>query len=282
MIDQLKQDGFEVSQLCDVLGVSRVAFYQWNRRPLSHREQVAPELEQVLRNVFLQHRRRYGARRLAVELQSMGYSCCREKARKIMDKLQLKAIQPKSFKPRTTDSRHRLGYSPNLLLDGIELSRFNEVWVGDITYIGLVNGFAYLSMLMDLYSRKIVGWSMDLTMTDSLVIASLKQAIKSRQPRPGLIHHTDRGGQYASNEYREILSRARIRQSMSRTGDCYDNAFMESCFGTMKTELEMTQYDSIEHADHEIREFVNYYNVSRRHSSLDYQSPTTFEQTVRH
>lgn len=282
MIDQLKQDGFEVSQLCDVLGVSRVAFYQWSRRSLYKHEQRELELERVLRNVFLQHRRRYGARRLAVELQSMGYSCCREKARKIMVKLQLKAIQPKSFKPRTTDSRHRLGYSPNLLLDGVELSRFNEVWVGDITYIELVNGFAYLSMLMDLYSRKIVGWSMDLTMTDSLVITTLKQAIMSRQPSPGLIHHTDRGGQYASNEYRKILSRARIRQSMSRAGDCYDNAFMESCFGTIKTELEMTQYDSIEHADHEIREFVNYYNVSRRHSSLDYQSPTTFEQAVRH
>jgi putative transposase len=192
----------------------------------------------------------------------MGYSCCREKALKIMEKLQLKAIQPKSFKPRTTDSRHGFGYSPNLLLGGVELSRYNEVWVGDITYIGLASGFAYMSMLMDLYSRKIVGWSIDLKMTDSLVIALLRQAIASRQPSPGLVHHTDRGGQYASKEYRKLLARARMQQSMSRAGDCYDNAFMESCFGTIKTELEMTEYNSIEQVGHEIREFVNYYNSS--------------------
>jgi putative transposase len=138
-----------------------------------------------------------------------------------------------------------------------------------------------MSMLMDLYSRKIVGWSIDLKMTDSLVIASLRQAIASRQPSPGLVHHTDRGGQYASKEYRKLLARARMQQSMSRAGDCYDNAFMESCFGTIKTELEMTEYNSIEQVGHEIREFVNYYNVSRRHSSLDYQSPTAFEMAVR-
>lgn len=281
MIEQLKQDGFEVSQLCDVLGVSRVAFYQWSRRPMSEREHAEQELETVLRNVFMQHRRRYGARRLAVELQSMGYSCCRAKARKIMEKLQLKAIQPKSFKPRTTDSRHGLGYSPNLLLAGVEPRQSNKVWVGDITYIGLASGFAYMSMLMDLYSRKIVGWAIDYSMTDLLVIASLRQAIASRQPSSGLIHHTDRGGQYASKEYRKLLARAQMQQSMSRAGDCYDNAFMESCFGTIKTELEMTDYDSIEQAGHEIREFVNYYNVSRRHSSLDYQSPTAFELAVR-
>jgi putative transposase len=281
VIDQLKKDGFEVNHLCDALGVSRVAYYQWLRRPMTEREHTDRELAQVLRNVFLQHRRRYGARRLAIELQSMGYSCSRAKVRKIMGKMQLTAIQPKSFKPRTTESRHRLGYSPNLLLEGVELDRCNQVWVGDITYIALAKEFTYMSMLMDLYSRKIVAWSIDATMTEALVIAALRPAIAARQPSPGLIHHSDRGGQYASKEYRAILARAQMRQSMSRAGDCYDNAFMESCFGTIKTELEMECYASVEQARHEIAEYINYYNAIRRHSSLDYQSPTNFELVVR-
>jgi len=114
-------------------------------------------------------------------------------------------------------------------------------------------------------------------MAESLVLSSLQQAIRQRQPAPGLIHHTDRGGQYAGAEYRAVLRRAQMRQSMSRAGDCYDNAFMESCFGTLKTELEMTSYQSLDHAKREIEEYINYYNAIRRHSSLDYLSPTSFE-----
>lgn len=211
----------------------------------------------------------------------MGETCSRSKARKIMGQMGLNAIQPRSFKPRTTESKHRLGYSPNLLLEGFELKQINQVWVGDITYIPLTNKFAYMAMLMDLFSRKIVGWSLDLNMAESLVTASLNQAIKARQPQT-LIHHTDRGGQYAGTKYRKILARARMRQSMSRAGDCYDNAFMESCFGTIKTELEMTSYGSLEEANQEIAEYINYYNVLRRHSSIDYQSPTSFEMALAH
>ena len=199
-----------------------------------------------------------------------------------MEQTGLVAIAPKSFKPRTTESRHKLGYSPNLLLEGIEVGKMNQVWVGDITYIPLGNTFAYLAMLMDLHTRKIIGWSLDLNMEEPLVLASLKQAIKSRQPSPKLIHHTDRGGQYAGKKYRKIISRSQMLQSMSRAGDCYDNAFMESCFGTIKTELEMTAYDSIEKALKDITEYINYYNVLRRHSALDYLSPTSFEVTLNH
>jgi len=130
---------------------------------------------------------------------------------------------------------------------------------------------------MDLYSRKIVGWSLALNMEAPLVISALKSSIKQRQPPPGLIHHTDRCGRYAAKEYRKILVRAGMKQSMSRAGDCYDNAFMESCFGTIKTELEMTTYESFEEAIREIREYINYYNSLRRHSSIDYQSPNRFE-----
>ena len=133
---------------------------------------------------------------------------------------------------------------------------------------------------MDLYSRRIVGWSLELDMTETLVLLALRQAVAARQPKPRLIHHTDRGGQYASTRYRALLSRAQARQSMSRAGDCYDNAFMESCFGTIKTELEMSQYPTLEKAQREIQEYVNYYNTIRRHSSLDYQSPATFERNL--
>lgn len=281
MIAQLQQGGFEVQHLCEVLDVSRAAYYQWRSAAESPRAREDRALAPVVRQVFQEHRRRYGARRIARELQSLGHSCSRAKARKLLDQMQLVAIQPKSFKPRTTESRHRLGYSPNLLLEGVEVTACNQVWVGDITYIGLTRQFAYLAILMDLHSRRIVGWSLELDMTESLVLAALQQAIKARQPRPQWIHHTDRGGQYAATHYRAVLARAQARQSMSRAGDCYDNAFMESCFGTIKTELEMSNYATFEIAQREIQEYVNYYNTIRRHSSLDYQSPISFERALR-
>lgn len=279
---ELSQDGFEVTHLCETLGVGRSAYYHWLDSPECLYEQQTERLSPMVQDIFFQHRRRYGARRIAKELKARGESCSRAKARKIMDQKGLTAIQPRSFKPRTTNSRHKLGYSPNLLLEGIELKKINQVWVGDITYIPLPNTFAYLAMLMDLFSRKIIGWSMELNMAEPLVIAALQQAIKARQPWKGLIHHTDRGGQYAGAKYRKILGRAEMLQSMSRAADCYDNAFMESCFGTIKTELEMTTYDSLQQAIKEIREFINYYNSIRRHSAIDYLSPTSFEVALDH
>lgn len=249
----------------------------WQHGGNSERALLHNEIESVVRNVFLQHRRRYGARRISVELKSMGYECSRAKAGKILDKLNLVAIQPKSFKPRTTDSGHRLGYNPNLLAAGVAVTKRNQVWVGDITYVGIEKAFGYMSMLMDLFSRRIVGWKIDSDMKNQLVIESLRQAISSRQPPPGLIHHTDRGGQYASKRYRAILKRAQMQQSMSRAGDCYDNAFMESCFGTIKNELDMKTYSTLQEARNQIQEYVDYYNSIRRHSSLSYQSPNSFE-----
>ena len=154
-------------------------------------------------------------------------------------------------------------------------SSVNEVWVGDITYIPLRDGrFGYLSVLMDLYSRFIVGWSYSDSMTADLVISALTSAIRLRQPVAGLIHHSDRGGQYASRRYRGILRRASMVQSMSDAENCYDNAFMESCFGTIKTELELGDYADATAAVRELKEYVGYYNASRRHSLLGYLTPT--------
>jgi transposase InsO family protein len=137
--------------------------------------------------------------------------------------------------------------------------------------------FAYLALLMDLYSRRIVGWELDEHMTEALVLAALREAIRWRQPSPGLIHHIDRGGQYAGGEYRQVLARARMEQSMSRPDNCYDNAFLESCFGKFKTELEMAVYADLRAAREELREYICYYDTKRRHSSLDYLTPCEFE-----
>lgn len=232
----------------------------------------------MVRMIFHQHRRRYGARRIAKELHDRGHPCGRHRVAELLQIQGLRAIQPKSFKPRTTESRHRLGYSPNLLLESDDPTSINQLWVGDITYVPLVGGlFSYLATLMDRYSRRIVGWQLGQDMTEELVLAVLRMSIRARGPGDGLIHHTDRGGQYAGSRYRAVLRRGKLRQSMSRAGDCYDNAFMESCFGTIKTELEMTEYENHGVALKEIRQYIAYYNLDRKHSALGYLTPTQFE-----
>ena len=236
------------------------------------------ELLPLVRMIFHKHRRRYGARRIAEELHDRGHPCGRHRAANLLKIQGLRAIQPKSFKPRTTESRHRLGYSPNLLLDSDEPTGINQLWAGDITYVPLAGGvFSYLATLMDRYSRRIVGWQLDQDMTESLVLGALRMSIRARGPAVGLIHHTDRGGQYAGSEYRAVLARAQMRQSMSRAGNCYDNAFMESCFGTIKTELEMTEYENHGVALKEITRYIAYYNLERKHSALGYLTPSQFE-----
>jgi putative transposase len=272
-------EGFATSAICAVLSVSRSGFYSWQFRGLSARDRRDEELVPLVREIFHRHRRRYGARRIAWELSDRGKACGVARVAKLLEKQGLRAIQPRSYRPRTTNSRHRLGYNSNLLRDRAAAKHIDEVWVGDITYIPLRGGrFGYLSVLMDLFSRRIVGWEYQESMTESLVLASLTKAIRSRQPAAGLIHHSDRGGQYASRAYRDVLHRAGMLQSMSDAGSCYDNAFMESCFGTLKTELELTEYaDSLE-AVRELSSYVRYYNLDRKHSSLGYLTPAELEK----
>ena len=208
----VRNEAMEATAVCDMLGVSRSAYYAWRSREPSAREARDVELAPLVREVFWKHRRRYGVRRIVAELAERGESCGTRRIAKLLQNQGLSAIQPKSFVPKTTDSRHRLGYSPNLLLDTSEPSSIN-----------------------------------------------------------------DGGGQYASTRYREILRRANIRQSMSRADNCYDNAFMESAFGTFKTELEMTEYDHQRAARCEIGDYIAYYNLERKHSALGYRSPHQFE-----
>jgi putative transposase len=265
--------------VCAVLGVSRSAYYAWRESGPSQRQRRAAELTPLVRAVFWKHRRRYGARRIAAELADLGEACSPRRVGTILKTQGLRAIQPKSFVPKTTDSRHLWGYSPNLILDTPEPNGVNQLWVGDLTYVPLRGGaFCYLASLMDRYSRDIVGWELAETMTDELTLAALRWAIRDRQPPAELVHHTDRGGQYASARYRAVLRRAGLRQSMSRAGNCYDNAFMESCFGTVKTELEMTDYEDQRAARREIAEYIDYYRNDRKHSALGYRTPTQFER----
>ena len=278
MIARLQQEGFATARLCEVLEVRRSRYYAWKRGDQSRRAQVDAELKEVIREIFWEHQRRYGARRIAQELLSRNCRCGVGHVARLLREMGLKAIQPKSYQPRTTDSRHSLGYSPNLLLESPPPDGINQVWVGDISYVPLRSGdFLYLAMLMDLHSRRIIAWELRDHMKESLVLAALREAIALRSPRAGLIHHTDRGGQYAGGEYRQVLERAEIRQSMSRADDCYDNSFMESCFGTLKRELEMESYEHERAARTEIAGYVRYYNLRRRHSSLDYLTPAEFE-----
>jgi putative transposase len=279
LIEQLTLlDAFPLTALCDTLEVSRAGYYAWLQDVQGEREARDRELMPLVCDVFWQHKRRYGARRIAFELNVRGHRCGVDRVAKLLKIQGLRALQPQSYKPRTTNSQHTLGYNPNLLLRSSPPAQLNRVWVADITYLPLKDGgFAYLASLMDLCSRRIVGWNLDDHMTDELVSDALRKAIATRQPSPGLIHHSDRGGQYASHAYRAILRRASCQQSMSRSANCYDNAFMESCFGTIKTELDYAEYQTCYHARTEIASYLAYYNTDRRHSSLEYLSPAAFE-----
>ena len=214
--------------LCAVLGVSRSAYYRYKRgqtyQPTAHKQVK----KQLVEDVFWAHKRRYGSRRIVAELQEQGHQVGRQQVRSLMKLADLQSIQPKSFVPRTTDSRHGKGYWPNLLLDQPLPASPDLVWVSDITYLPLANGeWAYLGSWMDLFSRRIVGWRVDDNMEDALILVPLRAALQSRQPAAGLIVHSDRGGQYISNEVQELVSLWRIRPSMSRADDPYDNAFAE-------------------------------------------------------
>jgi putative transposase len=268
-------------EVCEFLEFARSPFQRWKQFDLSPLEEEDKRILPLIVKSFHAHRRRYGSRRIVDDLRDQGVSLGRRRVAKLMEIAGVSAIQPKSFKPRTTESKHTLGYNENLIMDLQELRKPNHLWVGDITYVPIqAIKFGYLAVLMDRFSRKIVGWKMATDMTEQIVIASLRTAIKARAPAPGLIHHSDRGGQYAGKQYRKMIKRAAMKQSMSRAGDCYDNAFMESCFGTIKTELEMTEYKNYNDALKDIQSYINYYNFERKHSAIGYQTPCQFEQNV--
>jgi transposase InsO family protein len=261
------------------LKVSRSAFYDYLK---ATKEKLPEPLAKQVKEVFWQHRRRYGSRRLHAQLRAEGKVIGRHKVRRLMKENGLKALSPKSFVPQTTDSRHLMRRSENLLLDyRLPPSKPNEVIVGDITYLPLQEGgFIYLATWQDLFSRMIVGWQIEETLEEKLVTEALKKVIHRRKPLAGLIVHSDRGGQYASNGLRRMLSSRGYLQSMSRAGETYDNAYAESLFSRYKAELlEGGAFADVEEARVESFDYIeNYYNRVRRHSALGYVSPVEYEQ----
>lgn len=285
---QTQSQTYPVQVLCQTLDVSRSGYYKWLKpipTPLTTGLKTQPDqVEKVantqqIKDLFRVHRRRYGTRRLVDAMKDRGVKVSRDFVRKVLVDNELKPIQPRSFVPRTTDSRHTLGYSPNLLLDRPRPTGPNQVWVSDITYIPSANGkWLYLAVWVDLWSRRVVGWCLADHMRDELVITALRRALLGRQPHDGLILHSDRGGQYASKEFRKLLT-GKYLQSMSRTGECYDNATAESFWSRLKAEvLESGVFLSLEDARLEIGDYIDtYYNTVRKHSGIGYCSPVQFE-----
>jgi transposase InsO family protein len=272
---------YPVVLLCSVLEVSRSAYYSYRSGTSYQLSASEKEEETAIVNSFLSHRRRYGVRRLVPELAEQGFVMGNYKIRKVLQKHGLKAIQPRSFVPRTTDSRHPYPISPNLLLDNPFPATTNLVIVGDITYIPLIAGtWAYLSVWLDLYSRKVIGWSLAGHMREELIVNSFKKVLNNRPLSARTIIHSDRGGQYAGKLFRNLLDKHKLSQSMSRADNPYDNAFMESYFSRFKAEmLEGGTFECIEDARTEIFDYIEmYYNPKRRHSALDYRSPVDFEK----
>ena len=242
--------------------ISKSSYYDWLKGNTHLDTTIKAHMRQHILETFTEHRSRYGARRIAAALRQKGIPVGREQVGRILQQEGLRAIQPRSFVPHTTDSRHNYPISPNLLLEQPSSDRPNKIWVGDITYIPLCVGrWAYLSVWLDLYSRKIVGWQLEDHMQEELVIASMKKALYNRSPPAGLIVHSDRGGQYGGKAFRRLVRNKR-KQSMSRADNPYDNAFMESCFSRFKAELlQGGMFESIEDANTEIFEYIEmYYN----------------------
>lgn len=271
---------YPLQLICKVLGISRSSFYEWNNKNTYQIKAKNKIMEQKVIAVFNEHKRRYGVLRIIAELGHQNIQISSYKVRKYLAINGLKAIQPRSFVPKTTDSRHPYKISPNYLKDMTFPELINRVWVGDITYIPMVDGsFQYLSAWMDICSRKIVGWDLQDHMRESLVTASLVSGIRTRKVSPGLLIHSDRGGQYAGNNFRKILQGQSFTQSMSDADNPYHNAHMESFFSRFKAELlEGGAFKDAEDSRSKIFEFIEmYYNPSRLHSSIGYLSPNKFE-----
>jgi len=265
--------------------VSEDAFYAWRKGKTYRLSEKKSELATRVKEVFYLHRRRYGARRVSAELLASGVAVGRRLAGSLMKSQGLEAIARRTFKPRTTDSAHSLGFSQNLLRDPKnEPTGQGEVIVGDITYLPLPQGkFCYLATFQDKFTRRIVGWQVSANMTAQIVLDAFNRARSRKLIKRSAIIHTDRGSQYASVEYRRLVYINGFRQSMSGKGNCYDNAMAESFFSRFKTELiEGGIFESVEQARSEIFSYIEgYYNRIRRHSSLGYVSPLEFEKQLK-
>ena len=269
-----------VRLLCQVLEVAASGYYCWRRQPCSARaiedERLAEQIVQAHRD----SRRTYGAPRIVSELQAAGVRISRRRCARLMCARGIRGRKKPRRYPRTTDSGHGRPTPSNRLAAGRALNGPNQIWVTDITYLRTDEGWLYLAAILDLWSRRVVGWSCAANLQASLTIAALRQALRERQPARGLIHHSDRGSQYVDDQYINILEAHGIDRSMSRAGNCYDNAFIESFWSTLKNDTGLDTITPPSRAQAELAVFdyiETFYNPTRRHSSLGYLSPVAFE-----
>lgn len=275
---------YAIGLQCRVLGVSNSGYYAWRGRPASQRSQQNRQLEVRIRAVFEQHRHRYGSPVFSASYEIRALAASRKRVARLMRKAGLRARPKRRFK-RTTDSSHRHPVALNRLsrcFSPVEVGAVNRVGAGDITYLATAQGWLYLAVLLDLHSRRVVGWAMENSLEQNLTQQALERALALRQPSAGLLHHSDRGGQYAATDYRALLADQDIVCSMSRKGNCWDNAPVESFFATLKAEL-VSEFNGCfqnrQQARQEVGHYIeSYYNQDRRHSTLGYLSPVDFEK----
>lgn len=269
---------YPVTLVCRILGLARSGYYAWRVRSVSVRQERDQQLTAQIQTIFTDSRLTYGSPRVHAELKAQGVRTARKRVARLMRHAQLYA-RPRRRSVRTTDSRHSEPIAPNLLSRTFVAEEPNQVWVADITYLATRQGWLYLAVVLDLFGRRIVGWSMQPTLERGLVLAALEHALQRRQPPPGLLHHSDRGSQYASADYQALLAQAQMRSSMSRKGNCWDNAAMESFFATLKAELSVSIFDSHAAARSAVFDYIErFYNRVRLHSTLGYRSPVAYER----
>ena len=272
------QGSLSIERMCQLAQVSRAGFYRSFQEQQPRQEEM--DLRSTIQQIFLEHRRRYGYRRVTKELRRRGLTVNRKRVERLMKEDNLLAVQPKAF-VTTTNSQHQLEVYLNLA-SRMKLTAINQLWVADITYIRLQGEFVYLAIILDAFSRKVVGWELDRTLSCQLTKMALERAITQRQPPPGLVHHSDRGVQYAAQEYIKLLQQHQLIPSMSRPANPYDNASCESFMKTLKREeIYASDYRDLEHLRQNLEEFIErYYNRVRLHSALAYQPPEEFEQSL--
>jgi putative transposase len=274
---------FSVKAMSKVLGVSRSGYYAWEEREPSRRAQADAVMLVDIRAIFEKSRKTYGSPRIHTYLHRKGYICGRNRVARLMQAHQIVAKRAHKRHPTTTQQHPGDRIAPNLLNREFSADLPNQKWVSDITYIDTTEGWLYLAVVMDLYSRRVVGWAMGEQMDAGLVEGAWQMALLNRQPPVGLLHHSDRGSQYTSEAYRDQLAALECQVSMSRTGNCYDNAAMESFFATLKAECANRVFNSKLEASSIIFEFIEaWYNRQRLHSTLDYLSPVDFELSSGH
>ncbi len=263
---------------CALLGISRSAFYAWCRRPTSHRGGLNGRLVAEMLRIHREVDRCYGSPRMREELLACGFGCGTNRVARLMRAHGIRAKHARRYRP-TTDSAHAQPVAPNLLDRQFAVAAPNQVWASDVTYIWTREGWVYLAVILDLFSRRIVGWHLAPRLTRPLVLEALQAALRKRRPRPGWLHHSDRGSQYASHDYQSVLEQAGAHCSMSRKGNCWDNAVVESFFHSLKTErIRHRHYRTRADAYADVQDYIErFYNRVRRHSTLGNISPVMYE-----